>query len=113
MTGDFYDAYNTSLSDAEAAFGEAFTLIRTGETWPTIGIDRDSATSRAMSGGIYVDTQTLVVISLQVFLDSGVKKGDILTTSRGSARFAVKEIDDDGDAARTLLCGPAQVATFR
>lgn len=113
MTGDFYDAYNTALPDAEAAFGEAFTLVRTGITWPTIGIDRDSMTSRAMSGGVYMDTQTLIVISLQVFMDSGVKKGDIVTTSRDAFRFAVKEIDNDGDAARTLLCGPSQVSSFK
>lgn len=109
MPNPFLDSFNAGLSDIQAQTGEMWHHVASNKDWPSISIDRDSTTSQAMSGGTYVEVHTLIFITEQVFLDSGIKKGDILTTERGSFRFQVEEIDDDGDAARTLLCGPVQV----
>jgi hypothetical protein len=102
---EFFDSFNVALPEMEAAFTEDWTLGNS--TYPAISMDRETVTSKAMSGGKFVDAQSMLFVRLDIFLQSGVKKGDIIT-ARGD-QFIVKEIDQDGDDARTLLLGPSQI----
>lgn len=108
---EFFTSFNAALEDMEANFGEEWKLYRTGITYQAISMDRDTVTSQVMSGGKFVDSQSMLFVREDVCVASGVKKGDIII-ARGE-RFSVKEIDHDGDASRTLLLGPASINSWK
>ena len=98
----FFKAFNQSLVTAQRVMGEEWTF--NGTTWPAIAIEPITATERASLGGRFADVNTTIIVALSVFTTSGVGKGKVVT-ARG-VRLRVAEIDNEGDAARTLICGP-------
>jgi hypothetical protein len=109
MGSPFLDAFNAVLPDLEAQFTEDW--IFKGVTYPAIAIDRESDSSRQMKGGeLDISTVTLYV-RLEVFIQAGCKEGDIITV-RGKD-FSVLTIDNDGDAAKEMVCGPVQIDVWR
>jgi len=108
---DFFDSFNASLVDMEVVYGETWTLERTGTTYPAIAMDRETVTSRVMSGGKFMEGQSLLFVREDICVISTVKKGDIII-ARGD-RFAVREIDKDGDQSRTLILGPSSIDVWR
>jgi hypothetical protein len=89
-----------------------------GETWifgnmeyEAIAMDALSATDRAALGGRFADISMTVHVSLTVFVNSGVKKGSVIV-ARGT-KLRVAEIQNDGDDARAMLCGPVSIEAPR
>lgn len=105
MAGYALDEFNQVLPDMEAAFTEDWTFG--SSTFPAISIDRSKDGHKVMSGGELQDTSTEIFIREDVFQSSGVQKGSIIG-ARGM-RLSVLEVAQDGDASRTLICGPAQI----
>lgn len=105
MAGYALDSFNRVLPKMEAAFTEDWTFG--SSTFPAIAIERSVSGSKVMSGGQLKDVHIEIFIREDVFQSSGVKKGSIIS-ARG-LQFAVLEIDQEGDASRTLMCGPAQL----
>jgi len=102
MNNSFFKAFNQSLPTAQRIMGEEWTF--NGTAWPAIAIEPISATERASLGGRFADVNTTIIVALSVFVGSGIGKGKVVMT-RG-VLLRVAEVDDDGDAARTLICGP-------
>lgn len=109
MNNSFFQAFNTSLGEAQRVMGETWTLG--SMEYEAIAMDALSATDRAALGGRFADVTMTVHVSLTTFRNSGVKKGSVLV-ARG-AKLRVSEVLDDGDDARTLLCGPSSVEAPR
>lgn len=108
MSG-FFDSFNAFLQAAEAAFGENWILK--GNTWPAISIDHQTSSLKTMRGGEIEDEATEVHVREEVFISSGVIEGDIIVVRDNEV--IVQAIDRDGDAARTLVCGPAQIDVWK
>jgi len=102
MPGTFFDTFNPTLIDIEASFTEEWTFK--GASWPAIFIDTLEETDHVIKGGVLQVTAAAIHVRLEVFQQSGVKLGDIVTV-RGS-NLSVNGISSDGDAARVLSCGP-------
>ncbi len=98
----FFKAFNQSLQTAQRVMGEEWTF--NGTVWPSIAIEPITATERASLGGRFADVNTTIIVAQTVFTASGIGKGKVVI-ARG-VRLRVAEIDNDGDAARTLICGP-------
>jgi hypothetical protein len=109
MASPFLEAFNAVLPDLEAQFTEDWSFK--GVIYPAIAIDRESDSSKQMKGGeLDVSTVTLYV-RLEVFESAGCKEGDTITT-RGKD-FAILSVDNDGDAAKEIVCGPVQLDVWR
>lgn len=105
MAGYALDEFNQVLPDMEAAFTEDWVFG--SSTFPAIAIERSVAGSKVMSGGQLKDVHTEIFIREDVYQSSAVKKGSIIS-ARG-LQLAVLEINQDGDASRMLMCGPAGI----
>ncbi len=106
-----FGSFNGALPDMEANFGELWRLDRTGVNYQAIAMDRETATSQAMSGGKYIDATSMLFVRNDVVELSGVKKGDIVV-ARGE-RFTVRSLDKDGDDSRTLILGPVSIDVWK
>jgi hypothetical protein len=109
MTNSFFAAFDPSLREAQRVMGESWALGNI--EYEAIAMDALSATDRAALGGRFVDVSMTVHVSLSVFTNSGVRKGSVIV-ARG-AKVRVTEIQNDGDDARTLLCGPVNIEAPR
>ncbi len=109
MTNSFFAAFNQSLGEAQRVMGETWTLG--SMEFQAMAMDALSATDRAALGGKFADVSMTIHISLVVFTNSGVKKGSVIV-ARG-VKLRVAEIQNDGDDARTLLCGPTSIEAPR
>lgn len=109
MTNSFFTAFNQSLCEAQRVMGETWTLG--SMEYEAVAMDALSATDRAALGGRFADVSMTIHVSLAVFTNSGVKKGSVIV-ARG-AKLRVSEIQNDGDDARTLLCGPTSIEAPR
>ncbi len=107
--GYAFDEINNVLPEMAAAFTEDWILD--SMTWPAISIEKLAVGSKVMKGGQLIDANTVIFVSEDIFQSSAVKKGNLIT-ARGT-ELAVLEIDQDGDASRSLVCGPAQIDNFR
>jgi hypothetical protein len=108
MAGSFFDSFNTALVDLEASFSEDWIL--NGVTYPAIAINDLADMTIQMKGGGYDTSEVTIFVRLEIFTQSGVKEGDIVT-ARGK-ELAVHTIGSQGDACRELTCGPAQIDVF-
>ncbi len=109
MGSPFLDAFNAVLPDMEAQFTEDWKFK--GVTYPAIEIDRESDSSKQMRGG-ELDASTITIyVRLEVFQQSGVKEGATVT-ARGKD-FSILSIENDGDAAMELICGPVQIDVWK
>ena len=109
MGSPFLDAFNAVLPDLETQFTEDWSY--NGVTYPAIAIDREVDSSRQMRGG-ELDASTITIyIRLEVFQQSGVKEGATVT-ARGKD-FSILSVDNDGDAAKELVCGPVQIDVWK
>jgi hypothetical protein len=102
---DFLETFNASLDQAEKEMGEPFFIE--GVQWQALEIEELTAGARATPGGAYTDVSTSITVSKQTAALSGVKRGTKLTARGVGLRVSRTEVD--GDAAVTLLCGPAGV----
>lgn len=102
---NFFDSFNQSLVTAQAVMGEDWILD--GKPYKAIAIDALTAEERATMGGRFKDVNTSVTVALEIFTSSGVKQGSVITV-RGEA-LRVANVQNEGDAARTLICGPVGV----
>lgn len=109
MENSFFKAFNQSLGEARRVMGETWVLGSI--EYEAIAMDALSATDRAALGGRFADVSISVHVSLAVFTNSGVKKGSVIV-ARGT-RLRVTEVQDDGDDARTLLCGAVNIEAPR
>jgi hypothetical protein len=97
------------LEGAAPAFGVPWTL--NGTEYAAISADKLKVSERAMPGGKFREATLTIYVSLAVFGISGVKKGSTVICFGETVR--VLEIEDDGDASRTLICGPGGVEVPR
>jgi hypothetical protein len=109
MPGSFFDPWNSTLPDFEASFGESWLL--NGSEWPAIAIEAMEAGTSIIKGGQLLDAHTRIIIREDVYQASGVKYGSYINV-RGTD-MSVLTIDNDGDQARTLICGPKGVSIWR
>lgn len=105
----FFDEFNTALPEFEANFKEYWTF--NGNVFPAIAIDHEAVSSKVMMGGQYIDATTQVFVREDVFISSGVKKGN--TISARSQNYTVLSIDRDGDDSRTLILGSPQLDIWK
>ncbi len=109
MNNSFFAAFNVSLGEARRVMGETW-MLGTIE-YEAIAMDALSATDREALGGKFAEVSMTVHVSVTIFANSGVKKGSMIV-ARG-ARLRVAEVQNDGDDARTLLCGPVSIEAPR
>jgi hypothetical protein len=109
MPGSFFDAWNPTLQDLENSFEEDWVL--NGATWPAIAIEALESGTAIIKGGQLLDARTRIMIREDVYQASGVKFGSYIQ-ARG-VDMSVLSIDSDGDASRTLICGPKGVGVWR
>ena len=105
MVTDFFTAWNSTLPDFEAEFGEDWTF--NGVAYPAIAVDKQVNMTRVMKGGTYEDVTVTVYIRTDIFNSSGVAQ-DQTVTIRGQD-FAVLQIEQEGDECRILICGSPQI----
>jgi hypothetical protein len=105
MAGSFFASFNAALPALEASFSEDWSFKDT--VYPAIAIDHEVDSAKMMKGGEFDDATVTIHIRLEVFLLAGCLEGDIVT-ARGK-EFAILSIESDGDDARALVCGPAQI----
>lgn len=102
---NFFDSFNQSLGTAQKVMGEEWSLDN--QPFKAIAIEQLSAEERATLGGRFKDVNTSVLVSLETFTASGVKQGSVIVVRGESLRVA--NVQNEGDAARTLICGPVGV----
>lgn len=106
---EFFDSFNGALPDMESNFSEKWTY--NGSTFPAIAIDKLTVADKAARGGKFIEATTQIFVREKVFTASGVSKSAIIS-ARGQD-FSIIEIDQEGDASRTLICGPAGIDVWR
>jgi hypothetical protein len=107
MGNPFFDAFDASLCEAERVMGEEWSF--NGNEYKAIEVDPVTTEMQAMPGGKFRNLSVVVHVRLEVFTSSGVADGSILLVRGDKVR--VNRIEKDGDAARVLFCGPAQINT--
>lgn len=107
---DFLDAFNSALVDLQSSFGEPW-IGPDGNTYTAIAIDHGSYAEKRMKGGTYQDVTVTVYVTLADYTTSGVADGNLITM-RGQD-YVVLAIEQDGDDARTLICGSPQIDAFK
>jgi hypothetical protein len=109
VASPFLDAFNAVLPDMEAQFTEDW--IFNGVTYPAIAIDHEVDSSKQMKGGELDQSTITIHIRLEVFQQAGCKEGSTVT-ARGKD-FAIISVDNDGEAAKELVCGPVQLDVWK
>jgi hypothetical protein len=108
MASPFLDSFNAALPALEASFTEDWSF--NGITYPAIEIDHEVDSSEQMKGGELDIGNVTIHVRLEVFTQSSVQEGDIIS-ARGK-EFAILSVDSDGDAAKALVCGSAQIGVW-
>jgi hypothetical protein len=93
----------------EANFQEYWTF--NGNTYPAIAIDHEVVSSKVMMGGQYIEASTQVFVREEVFVSSGVQKGNTITAR--SQNFTVLSTEQEGDASRILVLGSPQLDIWK
>jgi hypothetical protein len=109
MATQFFESFNAALPDLESSFTEDWILD--GNIYPAIAIDRLTISEKTIKGGSMLQTAVTIFIREDVFQDSKVELGDMVST-RGQD-FAVVSIDQDGDDSRAIGCEPVQIDVWK
>jgi hypothetical protein len=107
---DFLDAFNSALVDLQASFTEPW-IGPDGNTYNAIAIDHGSFSEKRMKGGQYQDVTVTIYAMLADVIASGIDDGGIVNV-RGQDHV-VLTIEQDGDDARTLVCGSPQIDVWK
>ncbi len=108
MSG-FYDDFEAGLTDFQNTAGEPWKFGNL--ELQAIEIETITASVAAMAGGKFKDVTVTVNVFHKIVVSSGVAEGSVIVV-RGE-RVRIKEISNDGDGTRTLLCGSPGVKTPR
>ena len=107
MGDPFFDDFNAAMCEAERVMGEEWSF--NGTDFRAIEIDDVTTEMQAMPGGKFRNVSVVLHVRLEVFTASAVADSSVITV-RGD-RVRVNRIEKDGDDARALYCGPAQINT--
>jgi hypothetical protein len=109
-SNDFLDSFNSALPDLQSSFQEPW-IGPDGNTYMAIAIDHGSFSEKRMKGGQYQDVTVTVYITLDDFIASNVADGNIIKVR--DQEHAVLTVEQDGDDARTLVCGSPQIDVWK
>jgi hypothetical protein len=109
MAGSFFDTFNTTLQDLEGSFGEPW--IFKGSEYPAISIDTLDVDDKRIKGGAMFETSVALAVRQEVFDESGVAHGGLVTV-RG-IEMIVARLENNGDDSVTMVCAPKGVDVWR
>ena len=102
MNSPFFAAFNKSIPIAERVMGEPWQF--SGVEYTALVIEKMGVQERAQPGGRFHDASATITVSNAVFTNAAVKEGSVISAYGEFMR--ILRIEADGDAAKTLVCGP-------